>query len=460
MPSTSFTSGEKSLIKSALPSSEFKILTATPARVYAAYPEPDRWTFTRIEGALALVRNDRGHFELKVVDVKNHGKVTWGHELYDDFYFYDDKPYFHTFAGDKLQTRSKYAKSSSGSSGFGFAKRFTSKLDWSRSANSNGEKASQKSHHEPSSGAESQWNGLADQLGSMGVSEQDIHDNQNFIQDFLGQHDQYAAHEAAPVAKPALRNLPPAVPSAFANRSDSGSQAVPALPQRVARDNTTTSSSGSPRIAPPPPARPSSESPSLGVKGPRMPPPVPSRSTGSSRVAPSVPSRRTAVPSAEASPTPPAPPPPVASRPIPSSGGGAPPPPPPPPMATRSNEVSAPAPPPPPPASLSSSSPQVPAAPRAPAAPVSSALAESMPAQEGRSALLASIQGKGVKDLKKTQTRDSSGPKIGNSAYNASAAPASSGGGEGDLASALASALNQRKGHMGGSDHEDSDEDW
>ncbi|WFD41926.1 hypothetical protein MPSI1_000563 [Malassezia psittaci] len=358
------------------------------------------------------------------------------------------------------------AKSSSGSSGFGFAKRFTSKLDWSRSANSNGEKASQKSHNETNPGAETQWNGLADQLGSMGVSEKDIRDNQNFIQDFLGQHDQNATHEAAPVTKPALRNLPPAVPSAFANRSDSGSQAEPALPQRVSRDNTTPSSSGSPRIAPPPPARPTSGSPSIGVKGPRMPPPVPSRSTGSSRVAPSVPSRRTAVPSAEALPAPPAPPPPVASRHITSSGSGVPPPPPPP-MATRSN--AAPAPPPPPPASLPGSSPQVPAAPPAPAAPApaptapaSGALAGSMPAQEGRSALLASIQGKGVKDLKKTQTRDSSAPKIGNSANNVSAAPASSvpPGGEGDLASALASALNQRKGHMGGSDDEDSDEDW
>ena len=79
--------------------------------------------------------------------------------------------------------------------------------------------------------------------------------------------------------------------------------------------------------------------------------------------------------------------------------------------------------------------------------------------QEGRSALLASIQGKSVKDLKKTETRDSSSPKIGTSG-GATPAPAAPSGAEGDLASALASALSQRKGHMGGSDDEESDEDW
>lgn len=82
------------------------------------------------------------------------------------------------------------------------------------------------------------------------------------------------------------------------------------------------------------------------------------------------------------------------------------------------------------------------------------------PPQEGRSALLASIQGKSVKDLKKTETRDSSSPKIGTSVSATPAAPATPSGGEGDLASALASALSQRKGHMGGSDDEESDEDW
>jgi len=66
---------------------------------------------------------------------------------------------------------------------------------------------------------------------------------------------------------------------------------------------------------------------------------------------------------------------------------------------------------------------------------------------------LASIQGKSVKDLKKT---DKNAPPPGASVP----ASATSNGGGNDLASALANALNQRKGHMGGSDEEESDDDW
>lgn len=67
MPSV-FSSSDKSNIKSALPSSTYKILTATPARVYVAYPSPDKWTYTGVEGAIALVRDPRSCFHFKVID--------------------------------------------------------------------------------------------------------------------------------------------------------------------------------------------------------------------------------------------------------------------------------------------------------------------------------------------------------------------------------------------------------
>lgn len=67
MPST-FLSSEKSTIKSALASS-CKIITATPARIYVAYPTPDRWYYTGVEGALAFVRDAKGNFGFRVVDV-------------------------------------------------------------------------------------------------------------------------------------------------------------------------------------------------------------------------------------------------------------------------------------------------------------------------------------------------------------------------------------------------------
>lgn len=69
MPSSSFSSSEKSLVKSVLVSSGCKIISATPARVYVAHPTPDRWYYTGIEGALALVRDADGHFGFRVVDL-------------------------------------------------------------------------------------------------------------------------------------------------------------------------------------------------------------------------------------------------------------------------------------------------------------------------------------------------------------------------------------------------------
>lgn len=69
MPSSSFTSSEKSTIKSVLPSSAYKIITATPARIYTAYPTPDRWYYTGVEGALVFVRDSKGNFGFRIVDV-------------------------------------------------------------------------------------------------------------------------------------------------------------------------------------------------------------------------------------------------------------------------------------------------------------------------------------------------------------------------------------------------------
>ena len=174
MPS-SFSSSEKSLIKSVFPSSTYKIITATPTRVYVAHPTPDRWYYTGVEGALTLVRDAQNVFSFNVVDLKNNGKIAWNHEIYDDFYFYEDKPYFHTFAGDecmiglcyaddagaaqlykKVLSRSKYSKSSSSSSGFSLKKL----TGWSKSDKTKGAPEADVATNEP------QWNGLVDQLGS------------------------------------------------------------------------------------------------------------------------------------------------------------------------------------------------------------------------------------------------------------------------------------------------------
>lgn len=76
MPSSStIDAAAKAKIKASLPSSQYKIITATVARVYAAIGEGD-WAYTGIEGGLAFVRisggptAEKGACGFRVVDLK------------------------------------------------------------------------------------------------------------------------------------------------------------------------------------------------------------------------------------------------------------------------------------------------------------------------------------------------------------------------------------------------------
>lgn len=72
MPSSStISSSDKSKVKSAIPSSNHKIITATVGRVYATYPSSSKWSYIGIEGAIAFVRDlVKATFYFKVVDLK------------------------------------------------------------------------------------------------------------------------------------------------------------------------------------------------------------------------------------------------------------------------------------------------------------------------------------------------------------------------------------------------------
>ncbi|KAJ3997593.1 hypothetical protein F5050DRAFT_1569054 [Lentinula boryana] len=142
----------------------------------------------------------------------------------------------------------------------------------------------------------------------------------------------------------------------------------------------------------------------------------------------------------------------VGKPPPPPSRGGAPPPPPPP--------RGGPPPPPPPPPPASSGVPPPPPTMSMP------------PAQTGRGDLLASIQGKGIHSLRKTEglpsgsgsgtgTSSVGAPRVGTPANEENnSSSGGGGGGGGDLTSALASALMARNAKMGeDSDDEEEDED-
>ncbi|OAX43455.1 WH1-domain-containing protein, partial [Rhizopogon vinicolor AM-OR11-026] len=103
MPSQSALSAdEKAKVKFALENSSQKILTATPARIYFAYPQPNNWSYGGLQGALAFTHDSsKEAFMMRLVDITGTRGVVWEHELYDGFDYHQDRPFFHSFAGDK-----------------------------------------------------------------------------------------------------------------------------------------------------------------------------------------------------------------------------------------------------------------------------------------------------------------------------------------------------------------------
>ncbi|PWN23129.1 hypothetical protein BCV69DRAFT_286476 [Microstroma glucosiphilum] len=491
MPSSNtIDAAAKSKIKSSLPSSQYKIITATVARVYAAIGEGE-WAYTGIEGGLALVRilsgptADKGACGFRVVDLKGTRGIIWDHDIYENMQYNQDRRFFHTFEGDefliafsfaeereaddffkKVNGRSKYVAKSSSKSSSAAAASSSSSPAKKKKAHKGGIDKSMISgptgfQHVAHMGFSSEngfssnnvdptWAALLDQLTSMGVSEKDIKKNEKFIKDFVGQRG--GPSNAAAPAQPKTKKVPPPAPS---RGPASARKQPPPPPAPRSRPGVPPppAAPSAPSAPPPPPSRPAA-----ATSAPPPPPPPPARPAASGPPPPpSRPAGRTSVP------PPPAPPPPA------RGGGGGPPPPPPPPTSGRGGGGGGPPPPPPP------------AAPPAPSP------------SEPRGALLASIQGAGLSKLKKTDPsviNDRSAVSIGGNAAparpsggappvppaatgaamgaaaGAGAAAVASGGGEedgaaggGDLASALAAALSQRKGNMGDSDDEEDSED-
>ena len=105
MPSSStLSTNDRNIIKSVIPSST-KILAASLARIYFAYPDPHSWSYSGLQGALLLVADSgRGAHFLCLVDLVGTRGKLWEHELYSDFEYNQDRVFFHTFAGDVRAT--------------------------------------------------------------------------------------------------------------------------------------------------------------------------------------------------------------------------------------------------------------------------------------------------------------------------------------------------------------------
>lgn len=61
---------DKETVKRMVPKPANKILAVAVARLYVAYPDPQRWTYTGLQGAVVLANDLVGRtFWLKLVDV-------------------------------------------------------------------------------------------------------------------------------------------------------------------------------------------------------------------------------------------------------------------------------------------------------------------------------------------------------------------------------------------------------
>ncbi|KAJ9123171.1 hypothetical protein QFC22_001364 [Naganishia vaughanmartiniae] len=466
-PPGTLSADDKSRVKKVLSSSN-KILTATVARVYEARQGETQWRYTGTQGCLAFCSDKNvGGLWFRVVDLTGSRGVIWEHELPLEINYVQEQAFFHTFGGDESQFAFVFP---SETEAYEFYKKVKNRGKYLKSATKVAEKHNPTLSPAPkekkkrkgllgridkafiskpkedsfkhvahmgydsekgftSVGVDPSWQALLDSLGSQGISEQQIKENEQFIKDFVSQNGGINAVQTAmqPPAPPQRSRAPPPAPT-------TKRKAPPPPPSRMSRSDSVSSG-----FVPPPPPPPSTTSN-------RIPPP-PSRRMSSGAAAP---------------PPPPPPPPPSGMS---GRGSAAPPPAPPPPPSGRSAQNAPPPPPPPPPPGGLSLPPSVREALPAPPPP-------------GRAGLLASIQGRGVQSLRKVSNGDPArtgvptGHVIGAAAVGgaavggiAAAAAASTTSvhdeGGADLASSLAAALAQRKGDMGDSDdEEESDDEW
>lgn len=101
MPAQSTLSAdEKAKVKAAVNAPANKIFTAALTRIYYAHPNPNEWSYSGMQGALAFVKDQQGVFNFKLVDLLGTRGIIWEHELYEGFEYFQDRPFFHSFPGD------------------------------------------------------------------------------------------------------------------------------------------------------------------------------------------------------------------------------------------------------------------------------------------------------------------------------------------------------------------------
>ncbi|KAI8099821.1 uncharacterized protein BX664DRAFT_322201 [Halteromyces radiatus] len=295
MPSAALTTAEdKNKVRRALPTA--KIYAATVARLYVAYPNPSKWAYSNIWGAVTFLKDKKKHsLYIRIVDLIHHKGVIWEQELYDGFQLNKQTPFFFTFAADEYMAGLSFSNEDDASV---FLNKVTTR---EKEAPSKKKKTKETSGKKPTRGKlnkaqiglpsefrhlghigytpekgfsvqnnDSEWNGLFDQLQSLGISPQEITENQDFIKDFVNQRGGPPAPPLRPSAKksrapppppPVRRTAPPPPPPPVGGRRPP----PPPPPPSSTRRNPP----------PPPPTRPTTQHHVSSARAiPPPPPPV------------------------------------------------------------------------------------------------------------------------------------------------------------------------------------------
>ncbi|PHH64041.1 hypothetical protein CDD81_5034 [Ophiocordyceps australis] len=293
---------DKDTVKRFVPKQSNKIQAVAVARLYVAYPNPAKWTYTELQGAIVLANDLVGNtFWLKMVDISPAGRgVIWDQEIFDTWNYNQDRTFFHSFDLDdclaglsfvdekeartfkkKMDEREKNASRATKSTPFGGGPQPVQKHSLlsgffhRHSSAPSPPQSTQSSHslplpsmgtngsHAPSEFAlldafDPMWREhFGKDLTDKGLTDDFIRDNQEFIIDFLRDEQTKVDNETA-------------LPS-------STMAALPAPPPLHGVNGHEMKAMRSPP-PPPPPAGPSNTSPSSVRRGVPPPPPAPRRS--------------------------------------------------------------------------------------------------------------------------------------------------------------------------------------
>ncbi|KAI9269958.1 hypothetical protein BY458DRAFT_436361, partial [Sporodiniella umbellata] len=233
-----------------------KIYAATVARLYVAYPNPTKWAYSNIWGAVAFLKDKKTRsYYIRLIDLLNHKGVLWEQEIYDGFEFTKYTPFFYCFALDDYYGGLSFTDTTDADQ---FYSKITSRECSSSSSKKKGEQPDSKTKKKggidksliglpsefsdrhlghvgftPEKGFSVQntgpeWDGLFHQLKDLGFTAKEIDENEDFIKDFVNERGGLRSSVLPPPPPPPRPNQsprtvePPRIPQSRVSNSISG----------------------------------------------------------------------------------------------------------------------------------------------------------------------------------------------------------------------------------------------